>query len=60
MWAQRVEAQRAQKVVLDYIRDMKEFEYVRRDRQKQSHSRQQRDNVNEKKLVENCKYCGIS
>ena len=33
MWAQEVEAQRAQKAVLDNIREATEFDMTRRDRQ---------------------------
>ena len=34
VWAQRVEVQRAQKVVIDNIRDAKYFGFIRRARQK--------------------------
>ena len=53
MWAQGVEAQRAQKAVLDSIRDMKGFDWIRRDRQKQGHGGQQMDKVDEENMVEN-------
>ena len=32
----------------------KEFNSIRRDKEKYVHNRQQKDNVNEKKLVEGC------
>ena len=57
MWAQRVEVQKAQKAVIDYIRDATEFDLVRRDMQKQGNNRHQRDSVNEKKMSRKYKYC---
>ena len=57
MSAQGVEAQRTQKGVLDNIRYVKEFNPIRRDRQNQCHSRQQKDSIKEKKLVQKYKYC---
>ena len=35
----------------------KEFDSIRTERHKQGHGRQESDSANEKKLVENCKYC---
>ena len=58
IWTQKVEAQMTQKEMLNNIRDVSEFDVVRRDRQKHGNSRQQRDNGNGKKIVENCKYYG--
>ena len=47
-----------QRAVLDNIRDTKKCNSIRRGRQKQSYIRKQRENVNGKKLIQNCKYCG--
>ena len=57
VWAQRVEVQRAHKAVLDNIRDAKDFDSTSRDTQKPGQSRQQKEDVKEKKLIENCTYC---
>ena len=42
VWAQRVEAQKAQKVLVDKMRDTKEFDFIRRDRQNPGPKRQQK------------------
>ena len=49
-WAKRVEAQRSQNAVLENTRDVKEFDLIRRDRQRpgQKVNRQQRRNGKEK------------
>ena len=53
MLAQRVEAHKIQKEVLHNIKDSKEFNIVRRDRQNYGYNRQQKNNGNEKRMVEN-------
>ena len=60
VWAQRVEVQRAQKAVLENLRDAKDFDLVKRDRQRWGQNRQQREAVKEKKVIENSKYCGMT
>ena len=40
MWAQRMEAHRVQKKVLHIISDAKEFDLVKRDKQKHDNIRQ--------------------
>ena len=56
MFAQRSEVQWVHKEVLDNIRDTKEFNSVKRDRQKCSNKRQQKDKCNEKRIMENCRH----
>ena len=60
--AQRVEAQRSQKVLLENIRDAKDFDLIKGDRQRpgQNRNRAERESVKEKKIIENCKYCGMT
>ena len=46
-----------QKAVLDNITDAKGFDLKRRDRQK-GQNKQKKQSIKEKKLIENCRYCG--
>ena len=50
--------QRVQKAVLDNIRDAKVFDSIRRDGQKRGQNTQQKECVKDKKLIQNCIYCG--
>ena len=58
MQAQRVETNRAQKEMLDNSRDTKVFHSVRRVRQKDGNTKQQKDDGNGKRIVQNFKYHG--
>ena len=60
VWAKKVEAQRAQKEVLENIRDTKDFDSISRDKQRPDGNGQQREGVKEKKVKENCRYCGMT
>ena len=53
MWTQRVEAQRAQKEVLDHVREDGEFHSIRWDKHKCDNAGQ-----NKNRVIKKCKYCG--
>ena len=53
MWPQRAKYKEHGRQCWKIVRDAKDFDLIRRDRQKQGHSMQLRDNIREKELVEN-------
>ena len=59
VWAQRVEVQRTQKAVLENIRDTKDFNLIRSDRQRPDQNSQQRHIVKQK-IIENYRYSGMT